>query len=171
MYRADLEQRHLDAIDLLIDRITADVGQVPALVEAFQQALQTQIEEQEQSGEDWGDDGPQVSVLDAVAQACDREATFYVDWDDAETLGEVLIELADHWGESLDFSDLSGEPSAGELLRSAQEQLIPAHIGLWTWETEADAVSGWIGRLSDAALFEQLGELLDVRIAPIDEEN
>ena len=170
MYRAELEQRHLDAIDLLIDRITADVGQVPELVEAFQHSLQAQIEEQEQSQDEWDDEGPQISLLGAVAQACDREATFHVDWEDPESLADVLGELAERWGETLDFDDTPTDPTAGELLRSAQEQLIPAHLGLWTWETENDAVSGWIGRLSDAALFEQIGEVLGVRIAPVDEE-
>lgn len=171
MYRAELEQRHLDAVEILIDRITADVGQVPELLAAFQHGLQAQIEQQEQSPDEWGDDGPQISLLDAVAQACDREATWYVDWEDPEGLVEVLTELADRWSESLDFSELSADRSVGEVLRLAQEQLMPAHLGLWYWETEGDSVSGWIGRLSDTMLFEEIGEVLAVRIAPVDEDS
>jgi hypothetical protein len=157
MFVEDLEQQHIDTAESIIQRITPDASTAIDLITNFRALVQDK-----QQGEEGF-----VSLLDSVSEACDWEATYYVDWKDTDSFVDCVSTIARHWGCQLAFSERRPEQSVPDLIRIAHAELEASELGLWGWDTQGDNYSGWIGRLSDASFFKQASDVLEVRIIAI----
>ena len=100
--------------------------------------------------------GSGTAPVDALRDAIDWKAGFWIAERDVGGLVEVLDELAARIGVRIDWD--TEDPSDAEflagtdatsLLQRAFVQLREYHYTLWTYETGADAFAGWIAHMRD----------------------
>ena len=98
-------------------------------------------------------------AMDAIRDAIDWKAGFFLAEDDAAGVVEALDELGARVGVRFDWDldddadDALADADAGTLLSRAAVQLRERGYSLWLWETGSEHVAGWIAaRADDEAL-------------------
>lgn len=113
-------------------------------------AAQSQLTAFRQQLEDHGAATDPAALL---REAIDWKAGFCVPEGDAQALMEVVDELVSRWQLRIDWDldedDEDGLPDPVDLLQSAHVQLRERHFSLWTVETGAHQLAGWIIRERD----------------------
>jgi len=93
--------------------------------------------------------------MEAIREAIDWKAGFFVAESDAQGLVEVIDELAARVGVRVewDIDDEADDPfedaDAGSLMSQAAVQLRERGYTLWAWESGAEVLAGWIAQRSD----------------------
>ena len=156
MFVEDMEQKHIDIAESIIQRITPDASVAADLIVKFRELVHDETQ-----SEDF------VSLLDLLSETCDWESTYYVDWKDTDSFVDCVSKNAQSWGCQLAFSGRHQDQSVPDLIRLAHAELKASGLGLWGWDTQGDSYAGWIARLSDAPIFQQASEALGVRITVV----
>ncbi|WP_197426967.1 DUF6630 family protein [Noviluteimonas gilva] len=93
--------------------------------------------------------------IDAIRDAIDWKAGFFLAEDDAGGVVEAVDELAARVGVRVDWDlddeadDALADADAGSLLSRAAVQLRERGYSLWLWESGSEHVAGWIAARSD----------------------
>ncbi|MGO4552273.1 hypothetical protein AB4059_14390 [Lysobacter sp. 2RAF19] len=93
--------------------------------------------------------------IDAIRDAIDWKAGFFLPEDDAGGVVEAIDELAARVGVRVDWDlddeadDALADADVGSLLSRAAVQLRERGYSLWSWEGGSEHVAGWIAARSD----------------------
>ncbi|KGQ18088.1 hypothetical protein LF41_1442 [Lysobacter dokdonensis DS-58] len=99
--------------------------------------------------------GSGSEAIDAIRDAIDWKAGFFLAEDDAGGVVEALDELAARVGVRVDWDlddeadDALADADAGALLSRAAVQLRERGYSLWLWETGSEHLAGWVAARSD----------------------
>jgi hypothetical protein len=111
--------------------------------------------------------------IEAIRAAMDWKAGFFVAESDAQGLVEVIDELASRVGVRIawDVDDEADDPfadaDAESLMRQAAVQLRERGYTLWSWETGAEMLAGWIAQRSDDEAVPEVAGPLGFSVRPV----
>ena len=109
-------------------------------------------------------------VLDLIGQVIDWRSGFVVEEHDVRSLVQAIDELSSRWNLSIDWG---GDPDedefyedmdAASLFSTAYDSLAGFGYTLWSFETAANRVAGWMTLTRDVEPMRELATVLDINL-------
>ncbi len=122
--------------------------------------------------ETMAEEGNDPEPVEAIRDAIDWTAGFYVDWKDTPTFIDCLNQLAARWNLRIDWGGETADDDFLEatdvpaLMATAYDRLREHGYTLWTWDTGSDSYAGWITLSRDDEAMRLLATALEIELRP-----
>jgi hypothetical protein len=115
-------------------------------------------------------DEDELEPMEYVSRVIDWRSGFQVDEQDTRALVQAIDELASRWNVTIDWNgdpdedEFHEDQDAASLFATAYDRLAEAGYTLWSWETGAETVAGFMTLTRDGEPLRELATVLHINL-------